>query len=34
MFNHDNLHDERDPLVDSVNLSISACNYLFIEKML
>lgn len=34
MFNHDNLHDEHDPVVDSANLLINACNYLFIEKML
>jgi len=34
MFNHDNLHNWGDPLVDSANLLIIACNYLFIEKML
>lgn len=34
MFNHDNPDANRDPLVDSVNLSINTCNYLFIEKML
>lgn len=34
MFPHDNLHEEGDPLVDSENLLIIVCNYLFIEKML
>ncbi len=34
MFNHDNRWENRDPLLDSVNLLINACNYLFIEKML
>ncbi|GEM_PF-1665099 len=34
MFNHDNPYGDRDPLVDSANLLINACNYLFIEKML
>lgn len=34
MFNHDNLHEEGDPVVDSANLLISVCNYLFIEKLL
>jgi len=31
---HGNLHDENNPLVDSANLLIKGCNYLFIEKML
>lgn len=34
MFNNDNPGEDCDPLVDSVNLLINACNYLFIEKML
>ena len=32
--NDDNPYGDRDPLVDSANLLINACNYLFIEKML
>ena len=31
---HDNLPEEPNPLVDSANSLINACNYLFIEKML